>query len=438
MPSESYNNVRVNEGCAIGTIIAFAGGTSNIPKGWLACDGRLYNGSDGSGGVPRGYDQLYAVIGNTYGGDAPNFKVPKLQGATADLQPGTTMQNQPGGPAPSEYTQYLGEYGVPNTNPNADWTAVNTETTFDLRVEILPVEETRLSCIIEDITLNEPSFSGTISFVPRLLGDHHFGTHSHGGTYPSIKRDPTRFGLLIDGLPPEGVIFSQSTDVRNYPCESNGNYGYRPDGTGCSYVVVTGVQGGDSIGRISPYVRNDRGTNDIDDDLFTYVTGSQYWGTNIIATSGGNYSTNIYAQGHLQGADVGEDWNLPSNYPDTPPFSFPARNVISPNSDCRDRIMTREGYAPDGIVSDNTTGFFGYPVCLNNNNDTWDGFAHTHPSITYDINMGSMKAPSTIFINNVTVGDVQPVNSAFTEVANIDFDATDGVSANLMYIIRAY
>ena len=79
MPSESYNNVRVNEGCAIGTIIAFAGGVGSVPKGWLPCDGRLYNGSDGSNGQVRGYDQLYAVIGNRYGGDAPNFKVPKFQ-----------------------------------------------------------------------------------------------------------------------------------------------------------------------------------------------------------------------------------------------------------------------------------------------------------------------------------------------------------------------
>lgn len=431
MPSESYNNVRVNEGCAIGTIIAFAGGVANIPKGWLACDGRLYNGSDGSGGTQRGYDQLYAVIGNTYGGDFPNFKVPKLQGATADLQPGTTMQNQPGGSAPSEYTKYLGfESGTPNTNVNEDWRAVNTESTFDLRVEILPVEETRFSCVVEDITLNEPSFSGTISFVPRLLGDHHFGTHTHGGTYPSIKRDPTLFGLRIDGVPEEGVTYSQTEDLKNYPCESNGNYGYGPDVSGCSYVVVTGNTGGSSAGRISS-INIDNSNNQVN-----YGT-SVHWGTNIIRR-GSNYDPNIFALGHLQAADPGDSWNLPSSnlFPDSPNFNFPARNVIdTDNSNCRDRIMTRIGFTD---LLGNNTGMFGYPVCLNNNNDTWDGFAHTHPSVTYDINIGSMKAPSTIFVNNVTIGDVQPVNSAFTEVANIVFDATDGVSANLMYIIRAY
>ena len=423
MPSESYNNVRVNEGCAIGTIIAFAGGVGAVPRGWLPCDGRLYNGSPDTG-----YDQLYAVIGNRYGGDSPNFKVPKLQGATADLKAG--YANQPGGGAPAEYEQYLGyENGTPNTNVNEDFRAVNTESTFDLRVEILPVEETRFSCIVEDITLNEPSFSGTISFVPRLLGDHHFGIHSHGGTYPSIKRDPQLFGLRIDGAADEGVSFSQSEDVKNYPCESNGNYGYGPDNTGCSYVVVAGNTSG--IGSISNININNS------NDQVNYGN-NVFWGTSNKSTGSGNYGTNIFAQGHVQGADVGESWNLPSNFPDSPDFSFPARNKIDPfNSNCRDRVISRIGYTePDEANAG--TDYFGYPVCLNNNNDTWGGFAHTHPTVTYDINMGSVKAPSTIFINNVTIGDVQPVNSAFEEVANIVFDATEGVSANLLYIIRAY
>ena len=440
MPSESYNNVRVNEGCAIGTIIAFAGGVGSVPKGWLPCDGRLYNGSDGSNGQVRGYDQLYAVIGNRYGGDAPNFKVPKLQGATADLKAG--YANQPGGGAPGKYEQYLGyESGTPNTNVNEDFRAVNTESTFDLRVEILPVEETRFSCIVEDITLNEPSFSGNISFVPRMLGDHHFGTHSHGGTYPSIKRDPQLFGLRIDGVPDEGVTFSQTEDVKNYPCESNGNYGYGPNNSGCSYVVVTGVNANNS-GSNSNVVGSVSSININNSNDQVNFGNNVHWGTSNKSTPGGEYGKNIFAQGHVQGADVGETWNLPSSnsFPDTPDFSFPARNLIDPfNSNCRDRVLTRSGYTtPDEDTSENPSGKFGYPVCLNNNNDTWSGFAHDHPTVTYDINIGSIKAPSTIFINNVTIGDVKPVNSAFTEVANIVFDSTEGVSANLLYIIRAY
>ena len=160
--------------------------------------------------------------------------------------------------------------------------------------------------------------------------------------------------------------------------------------------------------------------------------------TNLLVVAA--YGKNRFAQGHVQGADVGENWNLPSNFPDSPDFSFPARNLIDPfNSNCRDRVLTRSGYTtPDEDTSSNPSGIFGYPVCLNNNNDTWSGFAHDHPTVTYDINIGSIKSSNTIFINNVTIGDVKPVNSAFTEVANIVFDSTEGVSANLLYIIRAY
>lgn len=52
----------------IGVIQAFSGTT--IPRGYLACNGTSYKVAD--------YPDLYAVIGNTYGGDTENFNVPNL------------------------------------------------------------------------------------------------------------------------------------------------------------------------------------------------------------------------------------------------------------------------------------------------------------------------------------------------------------------------
>ena len=52
----------------IGTVLSFAG--SNAPNGYLLCDGKSYAVAD--------YSDLYAVIGNTYGGDTENFNVPNL------------------------------------------------------------------------------------------------------------------------------------------------------------------------------------------------------------------------------------------------------------------------------------------------------------------------------------------------------------------------
>lgn len=52
----------------IGTVLSFAGQTA--PHGYLLCDGASYKVAD--------YPHLYAVIGNTYGGDTENFNVPNL------------------------------------------------------------------------------------------------------------------------------------------------------------------------------------------------------------------------------------------------------------------------------------------------------------------------------------------------------------------------
>lgn len=64
--------------CPIGTVLSFAGQTA--PHGYLLCNGASYKVAD--------YPDLYAVIGNTYGGDTENFNVPNLvdkfiQGSTA-------------------------------------------------------------------------------------------------------------------------------------------------------------------------------------------------------------------------------------------------------------------------------------------------------------------------------------------------------------------
>ena len=52
----------------IGTVLSFAGQIA--PHGYLLCNGASYKVAD--------YPDLYAVIGNTYGGDTENFNVPNL------------------------------------------------------------------------------------------------------------------------------------------------------------------------------------------------------------------------------------------------------------------------------------------------------------------------------------------------------------------------
>lgn len=52
----------------IGTVLAYAG--NEAPRGYLLADGASYPTTE--------YPDLYAVIGNTYGGDSTNFNVPNL------------------------------------------------------------------------------------------------------------------------------------------------------------------------------------------------------------------------------------------------------------------------------------------------------------------------------------------------------------------------
>ena len=59
---------RVYTSTPIGIIQAFSGTT--IPRGFLLCDGANY--------LVKDYPDLYAVIGNTYGGNDTNFNVPNL------------------------------------------------------------------------------------------------------------------------------------------------------------------------------------------------------------------------------------------------------------------------------------------------------------------------------------------------------------------------
>jgi len=56
-----------------GIIVPFAGKSSNVPNGWLLCDGRPFKKTD--------YPNLFDAIGTNWGGDAtPNFFLPDLQG----------------------------------------------------------------------------------------------------------------------------------------------------------------------------------------------------------------------------------------------------------------------------------------------------------------------------------------------------------------------
>lgn len=56
----------------LGTILPYAGTGSSVPAGWLLCDGASYQ--------PSQYPELFSLIGNTYGSNQGQFRVPDLRG----------------------------------------------------------------------------------------------------------------------------------------------------------------------------------------------------------------------------------------------------------------------------------------------------------------------------------------------------------------------
>ncbi len=59
-------------GVPVGTVIAYAGLKTNIPLGYLVCDGTTYNKAD--------YKELSDALGNSWGGNSTQFNVPDMRG----------------------------------------------------------------------------------------------------------------------------------------------------------------------------------------------------------------------------------------------------------------------------------------------------------------------------------------------------------------------
>ncbi len=118
-----------NLGGPVGEIIMFAGGDlTNIPEGFLLCDGAL---------VPQStHARLYAVIGNTYGNVGTKFKLPNLVDkfvygtATSNL----AMSNRTGGAATDRIDINAHTHTTPASKTGSTTLQPNQQGTFDWRV----------------------------------------------------------------------------------------------------------------------------------------------------------------------------------------------------------------------------------------------------------------------------------------------------------------
>lgn len=180
---------------------------SNIPRGWILCDGNTFPASR--------YPLLSSVIGNSYGGEQiggqfPHFtgtcKVPDISTkAMEDLEPEMLFDSR------YQYGQ-TDAYSVLGNLVADDGltTSIPTLISADTDLAFLPLPQTPLIGKITSVNVNPPSFQSTVYVTPRKLGINHTPYHNHEGTY----------NRAVSGAAPPD-LFSPSTMTyggsRSYP-----------------------------------------------------------------------------------------------------------------------------------------------------------------------------------------------------------------------------
>jgi hypothetical protein len=178
----------------VGTIMPWSGQSSsgnlpnNIPHGWIVCDGRTFEAND--------FPLLASMIGNTYGptdssivGNFPDydegdvFRVPNLNGRSmvdiekSYLQDAAYQFGQPD--AEDVIGDLISEDGTGVTPP----TIYSADT--DLQFQLDPIDT--MAGKIQNITLNDPTWSKTYYTIGRKLGIDHTPGHKHAGQYTTAR-----------------------------------------------------------------------------------------------------------------------------------------------------------------------------------------------------------------------------------------------------------
>jgi len=191
-----YNRLKTMKSAPVGTIMPWSGQSSdgdlpnNIPTGWIVCDGRTFPANT--------FPLLASMIGNTYGptdsaivGNFPDFnegdvfRVPNLNGrAMVDIERSYLQQ-----------TKY--QFGQPDAEAaigdliSEDGTGVTPPTIYsadtDLQFQLDPVDT--MAGKIQNITLNDPTWAKTYYTLGRKLGIDHTPAHRHAGAYTTARTD---------------------------------------------------------------------------------------------------------------------------------------------------------------------------------------------------------------------------------------------------------
>ena len=188
-----YQESKTARSAVVGTIMPWTGGLTNIPPGWILCDGGVVDASD--------YPLLTQAIGNTYDalggsitGSFPSYsgtvKLPDLNEKTLmDIESSYFAPKVNGGTgrdadidsdALTIISPIIGDH-VDN-----GITISPTDVTIDVLFNINAGDRTGYSGKITGNTKEDGEGVATVYIGPRKLGRKHVKRHNHPGTYATL------------------------------------------------------------------------------------------------------------------------------------------------------------------------------------------------------------------------------------------------------------
>tara|TARA_B100000035_G_scaffold234050_1_gene202329 strand:- start:12970 stop:14226 length:1257 start_codon:yes stop_codon:yes gene_type:complete len=415
-----YQEARTMKGAVIGTIMPWTGALSEIPKGWIICDGTSPDAKD--------YPLLVQVIGDTYNSGSSNlggafpgytgqFVLPNLldgkclmdiEGSYFDASTGTGDAIDIDPDARNLIEPFIGENtdnGVPVV-----FNDVRTDVEFTLN------DRNGYSGQITGNTIIDGTGEKSVFIGGRKLGHQHIRNHTHPGVYETIlEADRTRPGLGV--IPYDNITASfnyASIDVR---------------------TVVLGISGGD--GKIDK-VR--LGLKWFKENVQLVDSGS--WGSfgSFNGTGGGSPGRTVMgARGENPPVNLSPQVVRQTSIANQGEYSYEqlTSGDVIPYGLFGVNITIDEGlrnYYPDALSSGNF-GTFVSNVGADWLDDSIQAHAHDPFTVKYDQN--SLKPQPRLTADvNIPINTVLDNNSN-TGALEISMN-TSQPSLTIVYIIRAY
>ena len=213
----------------LGTVLSFAGQTA--PHGYLLCDGASYKVAD--------YPLLYAVIGNTYGGDTENFNVPNLVDKFIQGSSTSGEEKEAGLPNITGNVGYL--KSVANTNLTNEWNGAFKWTTYSASSNIPSQTSSPNTYDLEfDASKSNEIYGNSDTVQPPALTMVYIikAFHTNEGVDSGVSDDVIEY---VDNKVETELKTSSNVDVTKTPDLKDTTYFDYGNDTVHNYVVRNGI-----------------------------------------------------------------------------------------------------------------------------------------------------------------------------------------------------